>query len=839
MLPPVLRRPARPLPGFAISRGTGALLWVLFLSLLVAEPITATPTTDACYRETECYSVRSDISYDAVNNLTTFSYRLCFTNQGSCQNELSNVAFSLPCGVTASQVSGLGSTLTFPYTPETSPDGRDPACGTNGLAVKFNTSKGIRNETGGCATFTYSVTGDYRNYGPVVRVKYGNTTRTFDRLGQCCPQLDVTCPADVTLQCGGSTDPADTGKPKTEGGCGSITTSYTDHVTANCGNSKTIVRTWIIQEGDKLVKTCKQTITVEDRVKPTVTAPADVTIACTDPLPGDLATATDNCDAHLAVTYADAVTSGEPTTGCYVITRTFSATDDCGNTGTATQIITVQDRVKPTVTAPDDVTITCTDDENDPHLTGTASATDNCDDHLEVIYSDAVTGGDPTTGCYVITRTFSATDDCGNTGTATQIITVEDKVKPTVTAPADVTIACTDDENDPHLTGTASATDNCDDHLAVTYTDAVTGGDPTTGCYVITRTFSATDDCGNTGTATQTITVEDKVRPVFLNCPADMTVSCTEEIPPVAQPMAEDNCDPHPMVEYNGEVADYDCGGGDYTLTRTWTATDNCGNVTVCEQVITVRTRLYDPCYSIQLNREYDAATNRTTFTWELCLIGDKCKDLSNIRFSIPCDLPKSALLSASSSVAGVKSEISGNPRRCDRGYFVVFENFADGALKMEPNQCARFTYTLQGDLRDYLVDVPIKAGTDTGLGFTGIGTTCDCDGSDLDAPVVYSTPMRTARSEQAPEGLTALELFPNPVADDLTVRFASAGEQRVLVQVFSATGQLQLSRELSVVAGDNQVAVSLAGLPGGLYRLLLTPQDGERQARPFIRIHH
>ena len=52
------------------------------------------------------------------------------------------------------------------------------------------------------------------------------------------------------------------------------------------------------------------------------------------------ATATDNCDATVTVTHSYTM----PTAGCdQVITVTFSATDACGNTGTATATFTVDD----------------------------------------------------------------------------------------------------------------------------------------------------------------------------------------------------------------------------------------------------------------------------------------------------------------------------------------------------------------------------------------------------------------------------------------------------------------------------------------------------------------
>ena len=46
---------------------------------------------------------------------------------------------------------------------------------------------------------------------------------------------------------------------------------------------------------------------------------------------------------------------------------------------------------------------------------------------------------------YTLERTFTATDDCGNSTTATQIIVVEDTTAPELWTPADYTVECSDD----------------------------------------------------------------------------------------------------------------------------------------------------------------------------------------------------------------------------------------------------------------------------------------------------------------------------------------------------------------------------------------------------------
>ena len=58
---------------------------------------------------------------------------------------------------------------------------------------------------------------------------------------------------------------------------------------------------------------------------------------------------------------------------------------------------------------------------------------------------------------------------------------------------------------------------------------------------MIVRTFTATDDAGNSATASQTITVQDTTAPEFTFVPADYTVECSDEMP-MDDATASDNC---------------------------------------------------------------------------------------------------------------------------------------------------------------------------------------------------------------------------------------------------------------------------------------------------------
>ena len=157
--------------------------------------------------------------------------------------------------------------------------------------------------------------------------------------------------------------------------------------------------------------------------------------------------------------------------------------------------------------------------------------------------SNPTPGACPNT--YKFFRKWSATDACDNTAECTQMITVVDTKVPVITCPADVTIDCEDDSS-PANTGMATATDSCDDVVDVTFSDTEEPGECPV-IKVITRTWTATDDCGNTAVCTQTISVLDLEGPE-ISCPADITMNadkfyCEKAIVEVGFPTWTDNCD--------------------------------------------------------------------------------------------------------------------------------------------------------------------------------------------------------------------------------------------------------------------------------------------------------
>ena len=266
----------------------------------------------------------------------------------------------------------------------------------------------------------------------------------------------LTIPADYTAECS-DTHPLDAATATDN--CGLDTIMEVADTVFTCTNSYVVTRTFTAVDECGNDTTASQTITIQDTTNPMLTIPADYTAECSDAHPLDDATATDNCGMVTIDEVADTAFSDCP--GNYVVTRTFTATDECGNDTTMAQTITIQDTTNPMLTIPKDYTAECSDE----HPLDEATATDNCG----MVTIEEV--ADTTYSCpnsYVVTRTFTATDECGNDSTASQTITIQDTTAPDLTEAMDETVEC-GAGNEEALSnwiasnGGATATDNCGD----------------------------------------------------------------------------------------------------------------------------------------------------------------------------------------------------------------------------------------------------------------------------------------------------------------------------------------------------------------------------------------
>lgn len=607
---------------------------------------------------------------------------------------------------------------------------------TNELAIGVNT-------VGTCsAVVTVTVTDCAGN----VSTKSYNTIIDND-----IPVIDTVAtaanlPAAVNVKCASQVPPTNVAGVVASDACPIGVTVSDSSTTPTCPNRYVITRTYTVTDTCGHTATWVQTITVDDDVPPSITAPGPVTVQCASAVPAhDFAggSASDNCGTPV-VTWAGDAISAQTCANRYTITRTYTATDACGNSASATQTITVHDDTKPVFTSvPGDITIQCDESTVPGILLGQATGG-------VAIYYNATGGEIPTNQAYLKTQ-FSATStngaaftfdntpltgnglvnwsglfgqvgppsqfgldfvlqaptsngsvptpvlnayDNGNNSLAGRllvgpvtwaindykdsapngphnpangiinsiirgispgvpvtdvqitknvlthpsaniwVVDIAGKLKSdslihwynpvtpnspmsnfnlngdfyfsgTLTYDSSIDVnplmdfyagTITIVANSPNAAlGFAKATDNCDLFPVVTYSDVETPGS-CPNAKTITRTWKATDVCGNEQTAVQTITVVDTTPPTIV-CPTDLTVSCASEVPAAAVDTAgfqgqggtvSDNCAGAVTVTHVGDVIGGQTCPNRYTITRTYKAVDACNNEQTCAQTITV-----------------------------------------------------------------------------------------------------------------------------------------------------------------------------------------------------------------------------------------------------------
>lgn len=252
-------------------------------------------------------------------------------------------------------------------------------------------------------------------------------------------------------------------------------------------------------------------------------------------------------------------------------TITLICIDDCGAADTAVTIVNVNLNLPPQIDCPPDITIDCAS-STDPEFTGYPSVSDDHDPNPQFTYSDDIESN-------VITRTWTATDDCGSSSQCSQIITLEDSTSPTLTCPENMTLQCVTEIPTADI-DLIDVSDDCDPNPVVTFMGDVSDGN---SCpEIITRTYRATDNAGNFAECEQIFTIMDTTPP-GITCPGNIAISCSDPTDPdfTGYPDVSDNCDGEPAVGFSDQQ-------DDLVITRTWTVTDGCGNSNECTQIITI-----------------------------------------------------------------------------------------------------------------------------------------------------------------------------------------------------------------------------------------------------------
>ncbi|RME97459.1 MAG: T9SS C-terminal target domain-containing protein, partial [Bacteroidetes bacterium] len=306
------------------------------------------------------------------------------------------------------------------------------------------------------------------------------------------------------------------------------------------------------------------------------------------------------CDGDITVSPTEVRTDGD-CVNQFRLVRTWTFTDRCGNTSSVSQTIEVDDTTAPVITAPAmDETVECDGagnlDELDAWLAsnGGAEATDNCLGLRWINDFDGLSDECGATG--EATVTFTAIDDCGNQASTTATFTIEDTRPPMITGPlpngATMEVEC--NLRDPNWNPFSITVDDLDisdecsgnAEINVDYEEVLLeeGECGVSDFLSLWRCrWTATDDCGLSTTYTIFVRIIDTRPPVWLEStfPPDQALSCEEDIPFV-EPQAEDAC-ADVEVTFRERIIPGDCTHS-FTVVRTWTATDGCGNATSRDQ---------------------------------------------------------------------------------------------------------------------------------------------------------------------------------------------------------------------------------------------------------------
>jgi subtilisin-like proprotein convertase family protein len=304
----------------------------------------------------------------------------------------------------------------------------------------------------------------------------------------------------------------------------------------------------------------------------------------------------------------------------YKILRTHKVVEWCsGQVITHNQIIKVIDNEGPTLTCPQNVTIStddfdCTATYTVPLPVVKNECSDLLDYHLSYNYlnnnddeySDvnADQAGRTITGLVKGANwiRWQVTDECGNSSECRFQVTVEDKILPNAVCDK-LTIAS--------LTGNGRAkidaftfddgsTDNCGifSYEARKMTDICQLGSSEFSSSVefcceevntkIQVELRVTDIHGNSNTCMVEVYVQDKLPPYITKCPADITINCKADYTDLSltgEPDYIDNCKVV-EVKHSDDVNISQCGVG--IVNRTWTVKDAQGYTHSCLQRITL-----------------------------------------------------------------------------------------------------------------------------------------------------------------------------------------------------------------------------------------------------------
>jgi hypothetical protein len=564
------------------------------------------------------------------------------------------------------------------------------------------------------------------------------------------------------------------------------------------------------------------TVSIIPTVFVAASVPANVTVNC-DNIPAEIMPTTSSCaTVSLTTTSTKGINVNQCNFYSYTITRVWTATDKIGSTATASQVITVTNKIAPIIGALSNVTVT------EFFIPTTVPLTLNsCNAAVTVSFIDTKTTLTPL-ACqnyhYILNRTWTATDACGNSNTATQKITARG-IK--LTCPSDKTLNTTTDGVNNYNCSTIVAAshglapvflDNCNlSNMTYSVTGAtvlsgsgtVAGLDFYNGISTVAYklvTNGITDQC------TFKINIEDKENPKITTTTTiydDCTFPDLSSIP-IIPTVTSDNC--------SGTV---------YVINALM-------DVSI-DLALTCKSKVAAQKYTKQIVRTWygiDQSNNTGTNTQNFYLRDNIppiaiCKDITVFigaaNVTVPAvDLNNSSLDNCSSNVLTYSICRPISPA-------TSCTNFAS-SLSLTPSMIPTGATSV---MLPVVIRVTDPCGNTTtctaNIILKRAGTTLANSGNtNTNLSIISDSANETSATPAVASGIDAthgsLQCFPNPFSDDLNLRFNLVEDvAKVVLKIYDSQGKLVAQNEQPTgYAGYYTARWNLSDLPAGMYHICL-----------------
>ncbi len=382
----------------------------------------------------------------------------------------------------------------------------------------------------------------------VVLDKDGNTVTSFGKAGSSNSQFKL--PKDVALDSDGDLFVVDSSNHRIQ--------KFGSKDTQNPSTTQTTQTTQ--------TKTPQKPV-ANDLKKPTVIPPKDLYVEASGGLTRiSIGQAIANDESGIK-----SITSNAPEEFPLGITTViWTAIDNAGNMGIATQTVTVGDSTPPVISGLTDIALETNGAQNTANL-----GNPTVNDQVGVL---SITNDAPESfPLGETTVTWTAVDVAKNEATYTQTVTVIDTKPPKVRAPAAITSEATSLDQNIVALGEPSITDNSE-------LSSITNDAPEFfPLGETTVTWAAIDIAGNVGSAIQKVTIIDTTAPVISKI-AELSVEAISEKQNPVTLIAPNATDVQAISITNDAPEFFPLG----QTTVTWTAKDSSGNNSTTSQIISI-----------------------------------------------------------------------------------------------------------------------------------------------------------------------------------------------------------------------------------------------------------